>query len=125
MTDVHPGWQYADLIADLAKRVARKRGVKIELPLPPELEVIAGLKPYQLDSLRESCTGAGQESASDYIGVPQQTYKNRLSTIYKKLRESGYGSNRYESPGRRACYLLGLYDGRVVSRDTPKNGVER
>ena len=101
---LHPGWT-APGPAESRRRdleSVRRRGTPADDP-------IDRLSPRQIAILRRIAAGDRIEDVAAGLGISRFTVKNHLGRAYRALGIEGGMCN---GKAARACYLLGLRDGR-------------
>lgn len=81
-------------------------------PPAPDPTPLRRLTPRQIEVLRISCLGKTGVEIGAALFISDQTVKNHLTNIYDTLGIHG------GSPGRYACWLLGLADATTVLPQT-------
>lgn len=76
------------------------------------------LSQIEREALRLRCTGLNNRGVADKLFVTQQTIKNRMSGVYRKLLGSHEGSAR-RNDGKISvlCFDLGYQTGNVDGRN--------
>ncbi|HXH79502.1 helix-turn-helix transcriptional regulator [Nocardioides sp.] len=82
-------------------------------PPPPDPTPVARLTARQVEVLRQSCLGKTGTEIGEALFITDQTVKNHMTAAYDTL------GIRAGSPGRLACYLMGLADATTVLPQAP------